>query len=149
MAETCRLHFISPRQAGLPAKSGLNWGNANAHVNTEDAYIPIRHNDIAAHPILFPIVNQGQSIINVIWDDGTIMTCSFEGTQDINGTIYPKQISSYNDKSILGHYLRSRIGVNATATITEGDLNQYGRNHIDITKNDDGTFFFDFSVHHG
>ncbi|MBO7327559.1 MAG: NgoFVII family restriction endonuclease [Lentisphaeria bacterium] len=146
MSKTCRLHFDSPCRSNLPTKSGLNWGNANAHVNTEDAYIPIRHADIANYPALFPIVNQGQSIIDVTWDDGVTMTCSFEGTQDFNGVIYPKQISSYDDKSVLGHYLRSRIGVSPTVIITDADLDQYGRNHIDITKNDDGTFFFDFSV---
>ena len=146
MSETCRLHFDSPRRSTLPAKSGLNWGNADAHVNSEDAYIPIRHNDIAEHSTMFPIVNQGQKIINVTWDDGTTMICSFEGTQDFNGVIYPKQISSYDDKSVLGHYLRPRIGVSATAIITDEDLERYGRTHIDITKNDDGTFFFDFSV---
>jgi len=124
----------------------LNWGNANAHVNIEDAYIPIRKGDISKYPAIFPIVNQGQSIISVTWDDGKKMICSFEGTQDINGVIYPKQISSYNDKSILGHYLRARIGVIATAIVTDAELDRYGRNHIDITKNDDGTFFFDFSV---
>ena len=146
MSETCRLHFDSPRRSSLPSKSGLNWGNANAHVNTEDAYIPIRHGDIADHPALFPTASQGLSTISVTWDDGTTMTCSFEGTQDFNGSTYPKQISSYDDKSVLGHYLRSRIGVSATTVITDADLKQYGRNHIDITKNDDGTFFFDFSV---
>lgn len=146
MSETCRLHFDSPRRPRLPSRSGLNWGNANAHVNPEDAYIPIRHGDIADHPAIFPTVNQGLAIINVIWDDGTTMTCSFEGTQDFNGVIYPKQISSYDDKSVLGHYLRLRIGVSATAIITDADLDRYGRNHIDITRNDDGTFLFDFSV---
>jgi ngoFVII restriction endonuclease len=146
MSETCRLYFDSPRRSSLPAKSGLNWGNANAHVNIEDAYIPIRKGDISKYPAIFPIVNQGQSIISVTWDDGKKMICSFEGTQDINGVIYPKQISSYNDKSILGHYLRARIGVIATAIVTDAELDRYGRNHIDITKNDDGTFFFDFSV---
>lgn len=146
MSKKCRLHFDSPRQSVLPSQSGLNWGNANAHVNTGDAYIPIRKGDISKHPAIFPVVNQGQAIINVTWDDGTEMTCLFEGTQDINGVIYPKQISSYNDKSILGHYLRKRIGVSVTAIVTDAELARYGRTHIDITKNDDGTFFFDFSV---
>ena len=52
MSETCRLHFDSPRRSSLPSKSGLNWGNANAHVNTEDAYIPIRHGDRAQALVL-------------------------------------------------------------------------------------------------
>ena len=146
MSETCRLYFDSPRRPSLPTRSGLNWGNANAHVNTEDAYIPIRQKNISEHQTIFPIVNQGQAIINVTWDDGQTMICSFEGTQVFNGVTYPKQISSYNDKSVLGRYLRARIGVTAKAIITDENLNQYGRNHVDITKNDDGTFFFDFSV---
>ena len=91
-------------------------------------------------------MNQGQQIVNVTWDDGVTMVCSFEGTQDVNGVVYPKQISSYNDKSILGHYLRKRIGVAASVIVTEVELNSYGRTHIDITKNADGSFVFDFSV---
>ena len=47
----------------------------------------------------------------IIWDDGAMMTCLLEGTQRINGNVEPKQISTYDDKSELGIYLRDRIGV--------------------------------------
>ncbi len=146
MSETCRLHFDTSHTPQIPLRSGINWGNANAHVCTSDAYIPIRQNNLSEHSAMFPVVGHESNIINVIWDDGTQMCCSFEGTQDFNGQVYPKQISSYNDKSLLGSYLRGRLNVTADVIITLEDFNRYGRSHVDITKNDDGTFFFDFSV---
>ena len=72
------------------------------------------------------------------------MQCLLEGTQTINGSICPKQISSYNDKSIIGPYLRQRIGVSANKQIDMQDLANYGRNYIDVSYNN-GIYYFDFS----
>ena len=82
--------------------------------------------------------------IDVTWDDGRKMTCSFEGTQKYNGKIYPKQISSDGDKSILGIYIRERMKLPLKHIITKKDFADYGKDHIDIMKNSDGTFSFDF-----
>lgn len=75
------------------------------------------------------------------------MHCLLEATQTINGVAYPKQISTYNEKSELGHYIRQRIGVSASHVITLNDLNNYGRNYIDVTcltQNRD--YYFDFHI---
>lgn len=140
------LELYSVRNRDVPKKSGLNWCFANAHVKPEDAYIALSTEFFRNNPDFFP--TQG-SIINIEWDDGVKMHCLLEGkhSKPINGVIYPKQISTYNEKSELGHYLRQRLGVSANHVITLNDLNDYGRNYIDIiciTKYRD--YFFDFHI---
>ena len=87
------------------------------------------------------------------------MEASLEGVQKFNGLNYPKQIASYsremvNDqngerisaKSILGRYLRNRLGVTLKETITLETLEKYGRKTITLSLIDDGVYFADFSV---
>ncbi|MCM1229117.1 MAG: NgoFVII family restriction endonuclease [Ruminococcus flavefaciens] len=139
-----RLELYSVRDGEVPKHSGLNWCFANAHVKPEDAYIALTIPFFKNNPDFFPKVG---SIINVKWDDGVEMHCLLEATQTINGIVYPKQLSTYNEKSELGHYLRQRLGVNASHVITLNDLNNYGRNYIDvicITKHRD--YYFDFHI---
>ncbi|MCD8181373.1 MAG: NgoFVII family restriction endonuclease [Firmicutes bacterium] len=136
------LELYSVRDGIVPPQSGLNWCFADAHVNTEDAYIALTASFLREQPNFFP--SHG-NVINVVWDDGKEMKCLLEGTQSINGKIYPKQISSYNDKSEIGHYLRKRLGVDAMHVITMKDLNNYGRNYIDVTHLGNNRYSFDFS----
>jgi|GEM_PF-3015190 len=113
----------------VPTRSGLNWGLANAHVSPNDAYIPIR----ISHLRMGHFLSHG-TIFDVIWDDGKTMQLVAEGTQPLDGTgIYPKQLCSYPDKFILGHYLRGRLGVPAPTVITTEHLLCYGRTEIDVT----------------
>ena len=126
-------------------KSGLNWGFAKAHVSTNDAYLPLRKGFLRNNPDLLP--GHGERI-DVIWDDGVVMECLLEGTQDLDGKRAPKQISTYNDKSILGAYLRKRLGVTSDHIITYEDLKKYGRDNIEIRRLNDGKYLFDFSVRH-
>ncbi len=137
------LELYSPRTGNVPEKSGLNWGFADAHVSTADAYIALRQEFFLRYPDFFP---EHGSVINVVWDDGAMMTCLLEGTQRINGNVEPKQISTYNDKSELGIYLRDRIGVTYDHLITIQDLLNYGRVDIEVSLLDNGDYFFDFSV---
>lgn len=136
------LELYSVREDRVQSKAGLNWCFADAHVNTEDAYIALTTEFFRNNPHFFPL--QG-SIINVTWDDGRTMKCLLEGTQKINREIYPKQISSYNDKSVIGHYLRNRLGVTPTKLITMDDLNNYGRNFISVSYKGGNNYYFDFS----
>lgn len=127
----------------VPAKSGLNWCFAKAHVSTNDAYLPLRKTFLRANANLLP--SHGERI-NVIWDDGVEMVCLLEGTQDLDGERAPKQISTYKNKSILGTYLRRRLNVTSDHVITYQDLLNYGRDNIEISRLDDGRYFLDFSV---
>lgn len=138
-----RLELYSPRLGDVPTRSGLNWGFADAHVSNADAYIALRKDFFAHYPTFFP---PHGSIIYVEWDDGTRMNCLLEGTQEFNGDVVPKQISTYDDKSELGVYLRNRMGLPYNYRITIDDLRDYGRTDVEVSMREDGSYYFDFSV---
>ncbi len=142
------IELYDPRRKDkmVHTKSGLNWCFSKAHVSSNDAYLTLRKTFLRDHPEFFP--PHGEKI-NVVWDDGAEMICLLEGTQDLNGKCVPKQISTYNDKSILGSYLRERLNVSGDHIITYQDLESYGRDYIEIVHLDDGRYLFDFSVNHG
>ena len=151
----------------IPESSGLNWGQSiNGHVssNKNDAYIAIRSGMIEKYPSLFPRKQERPLIVDgivrkdhrhndsieIIWDDGTVMTGLMEGTywKTIDGekVAYPKQITSTPNKATLGEYLRRRIGVGDGQPVKYEDLLVYGRDTIDISLQGEGIYYFDFSV---
>jgi NgoFVII restriction endonuclease len=155
----CRMVLYDPRTGQVPLSSGLNWGNSlNGHTVPGDAYIPIRTNHIRSFPNLFPpkqinptISTGGRSYrqndsVELIWDDGVLMEALLEGTQPIDGGRYPKQLSSFPSKNILGVYIRSRLGLSPSDIVTMDHLIKYGRNDINISLLQAGTYFIDFSV---
>jgi len=70
----------------------------------------------------------------------------FEGSQPIDGVVYPKQISSFPVKSQLGEYIRNRIGVPLGQPVRRHHLEKYGRTDITISLLAEGVYKFDFSV---
>lgn len=136
------LELYSVKYGCVQEQAGLNWCFSDGHVSTEDAYIAITVGFIRTNPSFFP--QQGEEIVTR-WDDGTVITCLLEGTQTINGQVYPKQISSSGNKSILGSYIRGRLGVSRTHRITMQDLNDYGRDYVTVTRAQNGIYEFDFS----
>jgi hypothetical protein len=147
------------RSGNVPQASGINWGHGNGHVTPNDAYIAVRKDYIRSHPFLFPPkqvaprnnLNQGRiqrhnDIIEIIWDDGTIMEGLLEGNQNENGLNYPKQISSFPNKNIMGTYLRQRLNLNPGTMVTYQDLQTYGRFDISVSLQGAGVYNFDFSV---
>lgn len=145
-------------QGEVSEKSGLNWCLSNGHVAKDDAYIRIPKVLCVVGSILFPPKkyvgrqdNEGQGKrnrendeIELLWDDGTIMPALLEGTQVINGVKYPKQISSSPSKSILGKYIRNRLGVSSEHKITKEDLiKAFGRTDITISWLADGVYLMD------
>lgn len=166
----CSLPLYTNSKTGtfiVPLKSGLNWGMAKkegCHVNTNDAYIPIRKQYILDYSYLFPPKmdspvkdkssakkeHRHNDCIDVIWDDGTSMRCLMEGTMEIsdmngNKIPYPKQIASSPKKDVMGKYLRKRLGVKEGSYITYNDLVKYGRTSVDISKLNEDVYYFDFS----
>ncbi|CEQ27360.1 restriction endonuclease PLD domain-containing protein [Paraclostridium sordellii] len=137
------LELYSVKDNCVQQQAGLNWGFSVGHVSTEDAYIALTTRFFRENPDFFP--NHGSTIITK-WDDDKVIECLLEGTQTIDGKIFPKQISSYGDKSILGKYLRQRLGVSNTHRITMDDLRNYGRNYITVTYLGNNEYKFDFSV---
>lgn len=157
----CRATLLD-RNGQVSKKSGLNWGLSKGHVSEGDAYIRITSNYIKLFPSLFPPKkyvgmdnplskgkkNRENDEVELIWDDGEKMIGLLEGqqTKTINGLVYPKQLSTSPSKSILGKYLRKRLGVDLNHMITKSDLLKYGRTNIDISLIGEGIYYLDFSV---
>ena len=138
------VYLYSRREREVQRQAGLNWGFSNGNVCTADAYIALNKDFFRQNPNFFP---PRSSTITVLWDDGTRMTCLLEGSQEVEGLEYPKQLSTYNDKSLLGVYLRTRLGVSNTHLITRNDLRNYGREDINIYYDErNNVYHFDFSV---
>lgn len=135
------LELYSTKYNMVQQQAGLNWGFSYGHTCIADAYIALTTDFLRSNPNFFP--SQGSSIITE-WDDGTVIQCLLEGTQEINGIVYPKQISSDGDKSTLGYYLRSRIGVSPTHRIVMSDLTNYGRNYVSVSYIGGNRYYFDF-----
>lgn len=157
----------------VPTSSGLNWGLARlvsgAHVAPGDAYIRLPMDILKTNQSLFKpfdpdfITPDGErkrnsDPIELIWDDGTIMEASLEGTQKYNERKYPKQLASFSikqpffngerisKKSILGRYLRQRLEIGIDDIITMETLKKYGRSNITLSLIDEGIYYADFSV---
>lgn len=148
-----------------PLRSGLNWGNQNGNVSVSEnlameSYIKISANHIDKYPLLFPPIainrksNDGKITrkndpIDIIWDDGYVMRCLLCGKGCIrNGRVYPKQITSTGDggNSLMGEYIRKRMGLEKRHIITYEDLKRYGRDTIELTYIQEGVYSADFSV---
>lgn len=169
--EVCSIPLYLVNEFGkpyIPERSGLNWGMAKlsgSHVNISDAYLSISAEIVEHYPQLFPQKQDNpknmsniarrnhrhNDSIEIIWDDGTIMTGLLEGSRAklINGSrvLFPKQIATTPSKALLGTYLRKRLQIPIGEPITYGDLVRYGRNSIDISLQGEGVYYFDFSTH--
>lgn len=152
----------------VPTCSGLNWGFSNAMPQPNDAYIAIPKNVINHYPGLIPPKESTNIPIDVIWDDGETMQMLMEGNVDVNGISYPKQISSYKNNTVLGLYLRKRIGDQIgkklqlpliskdqfkqrknefrDKLIRKSMLDIYGRTSISIRRIDEHTYYFNFEA---
>jgi hypothetical protein len=158
-AEFCSMSLLGS-DGEVQNAAGLNWGqNPNNHTTPNDAYIPLRTQHIRDYPHLFQpkqmnpqhIDNRGRmqrhnDSIEIIWDDGVTMEGLLEGSQPLNGIIYPKQISSFPAKAELGEYIRTRIGVPLGQPVRRHHLERYGRTDIQVSLLGDGVYKFDFSV---
>lgn len=118
------------KSAEVHSSAGLNWGYSSGLPSLGDAYIAISSKNIEETSII-PNKSEGENKpVEVIWDDGTVMNLLFEGNGTTrNGMLYPKQISSYNNKKELGDYLRKRIGnkINQDLEFSENSIEQLRR----------------------
>ena len=160
----CVLELFDPSTNEVQDMSGLNWGFSNGKVGVGDAYIAIRKKHLKAHPNLFQPKfynpkdghrsrSKSKEVAEIIWDDGVVMKVLFEGSQELNGNTYPKQISSIPRKNILGDYIRDRIDKpkmtakrNPKDKITRQDLLKYGRDKITLSLIQPGLYKADFSI---
>lgn len=165
------LYSIKGKKETVPPSSGLNWGLARlgknkSHVAPGDAYIRLPKEIIKTNPSLFKALDpkfsspvgerkRNSEPIELIWDDGTVMEASLEGSQKYNGKKYPKQLASFSSsrprsniskKSILGRYIRHRLNVGIDEVIKLSTLEDYGRTTITLSLIEDGVYYADFSV---
>ena len=158
---SCDLPLFKQKKDGtknIPDFSGLNWGLSNGHVSSGDAYIRIPKNIINENQGLIKAFDptyqntsgnkkRASDPIELIWDDGTVMEASLEGSQKGNdGLEYPKQLATFGPKKILGLYLRKRLGVTIDHKITIDDLENYGRDTVTLSLIDEGIYYCDFST---
>lgn len=158
-AEFCSMSLLGGN-GEVQNAAGLNWGqNPNNHTTPNDAYIALRTQHIRDYPHLFQpkqmnpqhLDNRGRmqrhnDSIEIIWDDGVTMEGLLEGSQPVNGMIYPKQISSFPAKAELGEYIRTRISVPLGQPVRRHHLERYGRTDIQVSLLGDGVYKFDFSI---
>ena len=137
-----RISFLQ-RDGQVPSASGLNWGHStasknknkpNQRRNRNDAYLSIKA-DATKNGFL---PDKGYTF-STIADDGYLMDCVV--AQDGN-----KSVQTTDDNSILGAYIRSRIGLKSEAFVTVEDLLEYGRTDFTLIKLDEETFKFDMGI---
>ncbi|HEY3287266.1 MAG TPA: restriction endonuclease PLD domain-containing protein [Gemmatimonadaceae bacterium] len=142
-----RISFLS-KDGTLPQVSGLNWGQRLERRVLPDGtetflqreknqtYLSLK-GDSRKDGFLPPRAIR----FTLVTDDGKSFDCVRAQDGD-------KAIHTTDDNSILGRYLRSRLGVPDGGVVTKEDLVRYGRTDFTIEKLDDETFLLDLSVKH-
>ncbi|WP_407832413.1 restriction endonuclease PLD domain-containing protein [Vibrio rotiferianus] len=157
-SETCKISLLE-KKTGKPHKaSGLNWGHGKGNTQIDDAYLQISAENVDSYPLLFPLKQnkpladhsgkkqRQNDVIEILWDDGTVMEALFEQYRKRGEIKYPKAISSAPDKSIMGQYLRRRLGISNSEFVTLKHLEEYGRTDIDVSMTSDGVYLMNFSI---
>ena len=140
LEETVAMHDLESIELSFLAKgkvherSGINWGQREGR-NPDQAYIPIPAS-IYKHSNFFPA--KGQKF-TVATDDGRSFI--MVRRQDKG-----KALHTPDDNSILGKYLRKRLGLKLGQLVENVHFEDYGRTDVTFTKVDDETYFMDFSV---
>jgi len=129
--KSARISFLK-RDGNMPPRSGLNWGQRVVR-ELNQAYLPIR-GDVRKEGFL----PEKKFTFTLITDDGVPLDCRVQQGNR-------KAISTTNN-SILGRYIRKRIGVPEGGFVKKEDLENYGRTDFTLEKIDEETFLFDFSV---
>lgn len=125
-----------------PPKSGINWGhNGRSGLRQpsrtgNEAYLSISQHVHRENTHFLP--DEKEKLL-VLTDDGEMFVCVVaQGKR--------KAIETPDSNSILGAYLRNRIGVSLGDFVELSDLNRYGRDSIRLIKIHEGLYLFDFSV---
>ena len=128
---TVTLPLLDKKTGDTPPRSGINWGQRLGR-DKDQAYINIP-SDIGRSGF-FP--DRGERF-TVLTDDNQsfIMVRAQDGGKGLETT---------QNNSLLGEYLRGRMGVPSGQYVTLQDLTTYGRTDVAITKIDDETYLLDF-----
>ena len=135
--KSVRISFLD-RTGNLPGKSGLNWGqrvdNLGNQRDPDQAYLSIRKD--ARKEGFLP--DKGFTF-TLLTDDGNALDCTVQQEGR-------KAISTTDNNSILGQYIRERLGLESGSFVTADHLENYGRTDFTLEKINDETFYFDISV---
>jgi hypothetical protein len=134
--DLCVRVSLLDRTGHVPSRSGLNWGQRpELHRNPNQAYLQLSP-DVYKSDFFPP---KGDTF-TVLTDDGVTLLCSRAQKR------YGEAIQTPQDNSLLGEYFRNRLGLGYGAKVEDEDLGRYGRNDIEFCKNEDETYYMDFSV---
>ena len=137
--EEVKISFLA-RNGILPVKSGLNLGQRlDNHGNQREpnqAYLSIKGS--ARKEGFLP---DKKFTFTMLTDDDEVFDCTVQQEGR-------KAVSTTDNNSILGEYIRRRLGVASGSLVTVADLERYGRTDFTLKKIDNETFFFDLSVSH-
>jgi hypothetical protein len=115
--------------------NGLNWNvDRPDRKDKNAAFIPTRD---AKKWKFFPPWKEKYFIIQDYHDKDNTFFGQVEGTDG-------KNLSSAEDKQILGEWFRNKLGLKFGDTITKRHLLDYGKTYVDFHKVDDDTFLIDF-----
>lgn len=118
---------------GMPHKSsGLNWGQREGR-EPNQAYIPIP-STVAASKLLPPRGVHFQ----LVTDDGNVFMATVAQDGD-------KAIETPENNSLLGKYIRSRLGLPLGVFVDKEDLDRYGSNGVRLRRIDEYLYEMDFS----
>lgn len=135
-SESVTLSLLDKRTGDPPAKSGINWGQ-RPNRDPNEAYINIPAN--IGRSGFFP---ERSEQFTVLTDDGDSFI--MVRAQDAG-----KGIETTQNNSLLGRYLRTRIGVKSGEYVTRQHLVEYGRTNVTFRKIDEETYEMDFRPNMG
>ena len=116
--------------------SGINWGIRKNGTKREPNQAYIKVPAEIARSGFFPI---NKKHFSVITDDRKQLILRIEQANN-------KALTTPLNNSLLGKYLRERIGVPQGKFVTKEDLERYGRTDVTFYKINDEQFFMDFSI---
>ena len=123
------LSLLTKQTGETHERSGLNWGQRPGR-ESDQAYIPIP----APHYDFFPPIGE----------QFTMMTDDGESFVFVRAQQKGKALHTTQNNSLMGRYIRNRIGVAPGEYVTRQHLIEYGRTDITIEKIDEETYLLDF-----
>jgi len=130
--KSVQISFLA-KDGSMPAKSGLNWGQRENR-DPNQAYLSLK---LDARKKGF-LPERGFTF-TLLTDDNMSLDCAVQ--QDGQ-----KGVSTTDNNSILGAYIRKRLGLKSGAFVSAADLKRYGRTDFVLSKINEETFLFDMSV---
>ncbi|BAK15229.1 hypothetical protein SSIL_0806 [Solibacillus silvestris StLB046] len=131
---------LTIRGGETPPKSGINWGHNGRNGLRQttrtgnEAYLSISKHVHKERPNFLP--QRGEKIL-ILTDDEKMFVC-------VVAQEHRKAIQTCDNNSILGAYIRERIGVQSGAYVETKDLIRYGRDSLRLSKIYEGLYVLNF-----